>query len=449
MAIVTHPALRQALAVNARKTRDLTTKRVIGAHGTGHLVVRASESCGGDRIVPNAAGITFGPNAQVLTADPGGGNRSLAVISRPPSGSGSALAPREVRKTAKTQAVAAPASPFIALKMTDFSGGNITFDIASFLGNVFVETLYEDVVIPGFPPSAPQASADFARATLMDARSLVGLSGLPDGSIGIRTLDGTPSPDLATMNVIDIDTGAVTSRLYVPGFVPGVGGESFPGWDYFDNKIYFSATYELRTRVQISTFPPSLSSQTIVADENLTGTHFAVAFYAADAIFGEATKVTVWDRMPYAGGKTEAFVASSSPGNRLDGHPQALGLAGGFYWHAGRADTGAIPTSAERDIKLYTTVDIADVGANGFTDFGLPALGAFGQDWNGLREVQYDFNRDRTAILGWPIWTSLGAGRGAVVEIPLTATAWSDATFTQLDTSPFTADAVIADGRAP
>lgn len=436
-------AMRRAMFLQER----VRSGRVLGPVGNKRLVV-FNETCSQPRKVststPNTSSV---PGSRVPVLGVQGGSGLVAIESTIRG----ETAGSESQQSVVPAGLPSSATPLIALKMTDFSGGNITFDIAVFSGGTFVETLYAGIVIPGFPPSAPQATATAARQQLMDARSLVGLSGLPDGSIGIQTFDGSPSPDLATMNVINIETGAVVSRLYVPGFVPVLGGEQFPGWDYFDDKIHFTAAYELRTRLQISTFPPDLSSQAIIADESLSGTQRSVAFYAADAIIGKDSAVDTWARVPYSTGKTDPFVSGSSPGNRLGGHPQSLGLAGGLYWHVGRVDTAAIDT-ALRDIRLYTTVDIDDVGANGFTDFGLPELGAFYQTWNGFRLAQYDFNRDRTAIIGWPIWTLLGPtasdGVGAVVEIPLTATEWSDATFSQLNTVPFRADAVIADARA-
>lgn len=442
--------LKRIQGADQFRTADVVRMTYLGPYGPNHLLVRPLGCASGDLLAANASpGRAPEPGSQINVARPQGGSGLFAFPAVALSGGGST-------RVAKQEAVAPPppasGAPLIALRMTDFSGGNITFDIASFSGATHVETLYTGVVVPGFPPSAPQATAGAARAQLMDARSLVGLSGLPDGSIGLKTSDVSLSPDEATMNVISIETGAVTSRLYVPGFTPILGGEQFPGWDYFGDKIYFTAAYELRTRLQISTFPPDLSSQTIIADENLSMTQRSVAFYAADAILGKDSKVDTWARVPYSTGQTDPFVSGSSPGNRLGGHPQSLGLAGGLYWHVGRADISSIPVAADRDIKLYTTIDIADVGANGFTDVGLAAGGAFYQTWNGSRRGQYDFNRDRTAIIGFPIWTSPGPapspdGTPGVVSIPLTATDWSEASFVQMSTTPFRPDSVIADGR--
>ena len=39
MGIVTHAALRQALSVNARATREVGTRRVVGMQGSGRVVV--------------------------------------------------------------------------------------------------------------------------------------------------------------------------------------------------------------------------------------------------------------------------------------------------------------------------------------------------------------------------------------------------------------------------
>lgn len=432
-------AMRRAMFAQER----VRSGRVLGPIGNKRLVV-FNETCNQPRKVststPNTSSV---PGSRVPVLGVQGGSGLVAIESTIRGES----AGSEFQQSVVPAGLPSSATPLLALKVTDFSGGNITFDIAAFSGASHVETLFEGVVLPGIKVGA---SATNARQQLMDARSLVGLTGVPDGSIGIRTFDNSLAPDEATFNIVDIDTGAVASRVYVPGFAPILGGESFPGWDYFADEIYFTATYELRTRLQVSTLPPDLSSQTILADEDLSGSHFAVAFYGSDAIFGEGSSVDVWDRVPYSTGFTEAYVTGSSPGNRLGEHPKALGLADGKYWHVGRADTGAIDT-AQRDIKLYTTLGIVDVGANGFIDFGLPSLGAFYQTWNGFRQGQYDFNRDRSAIVGWPIWTTLGPtspdGVGGVVIIPLTATAWEDAAFIQLDTVPFRADAVIADAR--
>lgn len=97
MGFPTFNDLKRAQRLDARRTQDVTSKRVVAAYGSEHLIIRETESCGGDRIVPNAAGATFGPNAQAIVATPGGSNQR-AVLSRPPSGSGSVLAPRTVAK---------------------------------------------------------------------------------------------------------------------------------------------------------------------------------------------------------------------------------------------------------------------------------------------------------------------------------------------------------------
>ena len=266
------------------------------------------------------------------------------------------------------------------------------------------------------------------------------------------TQDGVSQELEVTVHTVNIVTGAVASRLFLPGFVSAPSGEHLRGWDYFSNKIWIAVAFDLFTRNLVASFPPDMSSQTIEADQTFFGNRNSVVFYEADAIISQSGTTDKWTRMPYSGGKTENYVTGAIVGNRLGQHPYSIGLGSdGLYWTMGRASSG----SSERDIKAFTTVDIVDVGANGFTDVGLEDDRAFYQSWNGNVNAGYDFNRDRTAIRGFPIWTQAGPGFGGgdgtpgLMVLPLTATSWDAATFLQLDIATFRPDMVVADVREP
>jgi len=326
--------------------------------------------------------------------------------------------------------------------------GTLTVDVASFSGDgKHIETLHTGVVIEGHSSGAA-GGGDTGRRALLRARAVTGIPGLPDGSIMIAMEDTSVAPDIYTMNVINIDTGVSTSRLFDPGFVPGTGGERLVGWDYFDSKLWMMVSYELRTRTQVVTFPGDLSSQTIAVDETFIGQiDFGAEFFALDAVM--PVNSTTFHRIVYSGGFSDNFI-SDFPGrpNHIN-HPYSIGLADGKYWTVGGASTSPV-----RDIKIFTTTGAVDLAASGWTDFGLSEGEVYFQRWFGLSAAGYGWNLGRSAITGFPVWTTPGPtsgsenGTSGFVEIPLTATSWADASFTEVEDVAFDADMVVADLRA-
>lgn len=429
---------------------DVIEGREIGALGANYRAVVFDEECDESILVASASpGIAVCPGTRVATLAINGGSSRMAIEAAPPGRSGALpIESQEGEASVGSSSVAVS----LGLRLTAFSGDEITFDIASFSGANFVELLHEGLVLTGIATSQGENAA---RRRLTTARSLVGVTGIPDGSIMLHCADITKSPDEYTIHVINIETGAVASRLYDPEFVPvPFLAQRIIGWDYLDNKLHFMFGWDGPTRVQIATFPPSLSSQTILADEGFFtppgNPSFGCVFYADDAIFNRATALDTWSRMPYSGGLTDSYVTGvPDPGSAIRQHPYSLGLADGKFWTIGQGPSPPFTW----DIKPFFTLDIDDVAANGWTDMaaGLGLGNAFYQFWNGQRLPGYDFNRDRTAIHGFPIFTSSGPdatdGIPGFMSLPLTATTWGDATFTEIDITEFRPDFMVGDGR--
>ncbi len=352
----------------------------------------------------------------------------------------------------------------IALRVTDFTGGNLTIDVASFFKENHVETLFEGLVLSGV--TDPTTSNSAARQ-LKKARSISGLSGITDGSILLSTLNTGPSPWETTVHVIDIGSGAVFSRKFVPAFSPFGDPLQATGWAIQDGVIYFMMHSPSEKRIVLVSFPPKLTSQSTLNDKNYFSAEgevkFGTQFFAADALNTRGITLITWDRVPFGGGAlTESFVTGGlpDPGTSLNNHPYTLGLFEGKYWTMGEGPaTGIGPF--DRDIKPFfvseTTIveeisipAIDRVATNGWEEMA-PGLGfgeVFYQARNGGRSAGHDI--DPGGMYGYPIFTTPGPdsdGTPGLMFLPFTATNWSQATFTVIDTSIFFPDMVIADRR--
>lgn len=460
MGVITHAALRRAMAVNARATREVGTRRVVGMQGSGRVIVVESESCEGNKAIANSSGLSFGSNARVLVAVRGG--QAVEVIGRPPSGAGSALPPREVAKTVTTTAKpVVEVVPLLALRATAFAGGNLTINIAAFDGAEFVETLFTGIVLSGLESGIGE---DSARQQLMTARSVTGVDGVPDGSIVLCVEEG-PIGDgnvQPTIHLINITTGAVNSRKFVPTEIvapelPAALDDSpldrhCLGIDYFGDEFYVTFIGDATDGndgeiFQVAKFPPAMASETILGGVGIEGDQlFGVVHFAADSIV-KVGSLGNWDRMEYTVGHTADYVLSSKPqpgDGRDEGdlrtHPRDLGLASD-------ADHRTIGAGADDSIQVFEVTDLADAVANGWSSQGLPTAECFIQLRNGSRVGGYDYNAARDEIVAFPHALSAGAA-SSVALIPITATVWGDATFLEMETGDFDMDAVISDARA-
>lgn len=224
MGIITHAALRRAMAVNARATREVGTRRVVGMQGSGRVVIVESESCGGIKAIANSSGLAFGPNAQVLVAERGG--QAVEVIGSPPSGAGSALPPREVAKTVGPGPAPESIAGYIGIREITATSMEVhRFDA----DGVFASTVGSKSIGSGLFPRAGhwgviRGDDTFEDGSLIFARRVTGTNELK-----IQTLDiGTNTLHTHTI-VTDAPTGP-TSRV-----TPAVRG-----LDYHKGKIYFA-----------------------------------------------------------------------------------------------------------------------------------------------------------------------------------------------------------------
>lgn len=353
----------------------------------------------------------------------------------------------------------------IALMATDTTGGNLTVDVAAFLKDLHVETLWTGLVLSGI---ADPIDVGFATRQLTQARSISGLSGITDGSILLHTLNRDPSPWETTVHVIDIGTGEVFSRVFVPGFSPFGDPLQAVGWAIQDGVIYFMMHSPSEERIVLVSFPPKLTSQTTLNDKNYfsaeANVQFGTQFFAADALNTRGITLITWDRVPFGGGAlTESFVTGGlpDPGTSLAQHPYSLGLFEGKYWTMGQGPpTGIGPF--DFDIKPFfvneTTIveeipiaAIDRVATNGWEEMA-PGLGfgkAFYQFRNGQRLAGHDI--DPGGMYGFPIFTTPGPdasdGVPGLMFLPFAATSWAGATFIEIDTSEFSPDMMIADRR--
>ncbi len=224
MGTVTHAALRQALVVNARATREVGTRRVVGMQGPNRVIVVESESCGGIKAISNLSGLSFGPNAQVLVAQRGG--QAIQVIGRPPSGSGSSLPPRQVTKTVDTTAVPAEAiTGFIGIREVTAT----SIEVHKFDKNgVFVSTVGSKSIGSGlFPRSGHwgviRGDDTFEDGSLIFARRVT-------------------SPSALKIQVLDIGTNTLFTHSIATTLPTGPGSRVTPavrGLDFHKGKIYF------------------------------------------------------------------------------------------------------------------------------------------------------------------------------------------------------------------
>lgn len=98
MAFIRHSVLKRAQQADGLRRQEIKTGRAVAMQGLGRVVVVLDESCPDDiSVLNNLSGASFGTGARVTTIRPGGG-LSRAVIGRPPAGSGTLRAPRQVRK---------------------------------------------------------------------------------------------------------------------------------------------------------------------------------------------------------------------------------------------------------------------------------------------------------------------------------------------------------------
>ncbi len=90
MGLVRTSQIPRILKRHADLRQDLRAARVIGPHGANHVLVVLDEQCSLEAIIPNSSASTYSPGASVLVGTAGGG-RARAVLSKPPSGGGTAV----------------------------------------------------------------------------------------------------------------------------------------------------------------------------------------------------------------------------------------------------------------------------------------------------------------------------------------------------------------------
>lgn len=382
-----------------------------------------------------------------------GDRAGLVLASSPPSKGGVAPVQGDELSFPVGDPTAPPSpSDFIALKMTSQGSGSITLDIAAFNGPSFVETLHSGVVITGFPDPSTD---DEARRGLVGSRVITGLAGVPDGSILVTAGTIVPDPWVATVSIINIETGVVSSKVFVPDLIAGESqadriarGSAILGNEIF---VIFSGPGDGSTGspfryVQIGKFPADLSGQTVVKDHahpSGDGSTFSgTIFFPTNALYPKGFAVSDWNLMPYGvGGVTEDHITGGpDPGGVSSLQPWSLGLLDGAYWTVGNSGISA------EDILLFKVIDLADAEANGWTDVGLAASTVFRQDYNGGNTAGFNFNVSE--VVGFPIWDDVATtAKPGVMRLPLTATDWAEAIFTELETGDFRADMALPDMR--
>ena len=446
------PISPRAIARHVRRQIErksaLHAWRYLGPHGINHALVVTSELCQTVQIIPNGGTETFSPGAAIIAGTPFGG-RSRAILNKPGSGAGTSV-PLGSDTTAKV--ITTPQDE-IALRVTAFAGGSLTVDVAAFAGSAFTEILHTGLTLSGV---AAAITEDGANRQMTVARTVVGLTGVANGSILLHTLNQDPSPWEITIHVIDIDTGTVHSRKFLPGFVPFGDPFRTRGWSIQDDKYYFMFNSPSEKRVQLVTFPPTLTSQTIINDKFYVSAEaevqFGTLFYADDAINARGKPLQVWDRMPFGGGAlTESYVSGVplDPGSSLTQHPYHLGLDGGKFWVIGEGPPTGGLGPFDRDLKPFFSLGIADVAANGWTAMG-PEFGQmYYQFWNGARRAGHDIGAGH--IYGFPTARTPGPdaadGSPGFFRLPLTATTWDDASITVMETVDFRPAMVLPDRR--
>lgn len=449
--------IKRAIDHSGRAKADVLEGRQVAALGSSYRAVVVDEECDESILVASASpGVSLAPGTRLPVLAISGGPQLLGIEAAPPGRSGAL--PIEFQE-AEASVGPTGEKAFIGLKLATYDPPNATVGVASFSADGdLIEILHAALAITGIEPP----TEDDARRQLLTARSLVGVTGIPDGSIAFWTSDDTEA--LATrfrVHTIDIETGDVSGRTIAPGFTPDGGGTAnIAGLGYYGDRIYLLAVWNNGSRAQIMSYPPDLSSQTIENDDEPGTLDFLLQtgaqFFESDNVivpdvpFIEALVATdSWALFPFTTGIEfgNTFEPSLDPGGILGGHPYGLGLTDGKYWMMGIGDV----SEPDFAIRPMFSTDIDDV-ANGWTDPELGSDTAFAQDWNGERESSYDYDRLGENIIGFPVSTALGPGgedgTPGVMVLPVAdGTTWADAAFVELDISTFRSDAVIGDGR--
>ena len=435
----------------ARRER-VSQGRVLRPVGNKREVV-TDEDCGNTKLVstltPNASSA---PGSIVPILGAGGGSGLVAAES---TITGQGVGSEEQNHTL-------PGLPLltssIGLRVTSTSDDEIEVSIAHFFGGKFVSTLFENLVLPG----GVSPLSDNSASSMRTARTIVGLDGVSDGSILLRTFnvfpqDPTPppaNPRTITIHVIDIVTGVVHSRQFVLSF-PNVSVQLVTtGWNIQDGKFYYMFVAEQESRVELATFPPTLTSQTTLStplyDFNEGDIRFGTLFFADDALnMRELGVFDKWDRLPFSGGIDELHVdgVPIDPGRR----PYGLGLRRSKYWVMG---TG--PDSSDRRLRPLFLDRQTNIAPEGEPPIFLPAIDIVpSQGWLEMGPVLGEMfsqgtsaghDIDDNAMYGFPVNRTPGSVRG-FMRLPLTATRWSEASVTIMDTVPFDSDMVLPDRR--
>lgn len=453
----TRRVFRKALDRDARRSADVITATEIAPVGDFRLVEPSSE-CPGQQILTRSAtpSNSVRPGSQVSLLRAFGGSRSTVIESAPSGRAGSFLNISLDEEAAIP--IAEPVIDSIALQATAASGGSITFDVARYHGSVYAETLLTGVVIDGFDSTL--ALTDVARRNLLNCSPLVGLSGfgVPDGSLLMFANDTSVDPDVSKVHVVNILTGAVASKLFVPTAILGNSDRIAQAWSVVANQIYvlFAGTgtvlegedFNPTVFLQLARFVPALTHQEILnsqsflgAEDNLEG-----IFFITNMMQSANSNLTQWGLMEYAGTWVSDHVsggANPGPGGAVGNLPKSFGPASdGRYYTV--ADQGVEEGGGFVVVSSLAGPD--DAAANGWT--GLLGEGVLIQEWNGATDHSvWNLDRNGTHIYGFPAAASGPAPN--LMRIAITAADWAEADSISLETSDFRPDCVIPDCRDP
>lgn len=253
---------KRAIEYEQELRRDVIQGRERAPFGFNYRAVTVDEECDSTVLVASAnPGVAVCPGTRVAVLAIDGGSSRLVIEAAPPGRSGSL--PIEFQEESADVGLAA--GGFLALKIATYDPPNATIDIGSFaLDGSFNSVLFSGLAITGIDGGSENAS----RRQLLSCRSIVGLSGIPDGSLAFWTFDENAADEAAfTMHTVNATTGLVAERVVAPGFTPFSEFNNIAGMEIFNGSIYIVVVWNEGLRVQVIHFPAGLGSQTIDNDQ--------------------------------------------------------------------------------------------------------------------------------------------------------------------------------------